>query len=279
MLPIRFFVNLPAHCPGLTSWNFPVFSPVLGGKVLEMIHKVRGVALHHIRYGESSAVFHVYTDLFGRQAYLVNSIRGKRSKFSSSLLQPLTLLEMEVYHKEGRDLQRLKEIRNHIPYQSIHLDPYKGSQAIFLAEVLYRALREEDPTPGLYDFLEHSLQVMDISGENTRNFHLLFLVQLTKFLGFYPRSNFSKGKSYFDMRNGQFSDSYSLHPEFFDRECSRLLQALLASNFSLDSELSVNQDIRIKFLEYMMDFYRLHLQGFGKIRSLSVLHEVFKNQE
>lgn len=242
-----------------------------------MIHKVRGIALHHIKFRESSAVFHIYTDLFGRQSYLVHGIRGKKSSFSSNLLQPLTLLEMEVYHKEGRDLQRLKEIRNHIPYQRIPFDPYRGSQAIFLAEVLYRALKEEDPTPGLFDFLEHSLQVLDISEKkNTHNFHLLFLVQLTKYLGFYPRDNFDSEKNGFDMRNGQFADSFSLHPDFFDTETSILLHRLLGSTFGEISQLSINQDNRNKFLGYMMEYYNLHLEGFGKIKSLSVLHEVFR---
>ena len=241
-----------------------------------MIHKARGIVLHHIKYKESSAIIYIYTDLFGRQAYLVNSIKGKKSKFGSNLLQPLSLLELEVYHKEGRDLQRLKEIRNYIPYRSIPFDPYKGSQAMFLAEVLYRSLREEDPTPGLFEFLEQSLQVLDISGENYQNFHLVFLVQLTKYLGFYPEDNFSEKNNGFDMRNGQFADSFSLHPDFFDKESSGLLHQLLNISFKRIEQLTVNQNLRIHFLEYMMDFFRLHIGGFGKIKSLPVLHEVFK---
>ena len=173
--------------------------------------------------------------------------------------------------------QRLKEIRNYIPYRSIPFDPYKGSQAMFLAEVLYRVLREEDNTPGLFDFLEHSLQILDITEENTYNFHLLFLVQLAKYLGFYPRDNYSTEKNGFDMRNGQFADSFSLHPDFFDTENSLLLHKLLGAGFNTITELSINQDIRTRFLDYLMDFYRLHLQGFGKIKSLTVLHEVFRD--
>ncbi len=241
-----------------------------------MIHRVRGIVLHHVKYRESSAILYVYTDLFGRQAYLVNSIKGKNSRFRSNLLQPLTLLEMEVYHKEGRDLQRLKEIRNYIPYRRIPFDPYRGSQAMFLAEVLYRALREEDPARGLFDFLESSFQILDISGEDTRNFHLVFLVRLTKYLGFYPEDNFSKENNGFDMRNGQFTGSFNLHPDFFDTDNSFLLHRLLGATFNNISEISINQDIRMRFLEYMMDFYRLHLHGFGKIRSLTVLHEIFR---
>ena len=96
-----------------------------------MIHTLRGVVLHHIKYKESSAIVHIYTDLYGRQSYLVNSIRGKKSKHSGNLLQPLTLLELEAYHKEGRDLQRLKDIRNYIPYRSIPFDVHKSGQALF----------------------------------------------------------------------------------------------------------------------------------------------------
>lgn len=241
-----------------------------------MIQKVRGVVLHHIKYRESSAILHVYTDLYGRQAYLVNNIKGKRARFSSNLMQPMTLMELEVYHREGRELQHMKEMRNHIPYRSIPYDPYKSSQVIFLAEVMYRATREEDPAPGLYDFIEHSLQLLDISPDNTLNFHLYFLVQLTKYLGFYPEDDFSAEKNLFDMRDGQFTDPGITHPDFFNADCSLLLHELIGSSFNCFAELTIKQDVRIRFLNVMMDYFRLQLQGFGEVRSLSVLHELFR---
>jgi DNA repair protein RecO (recombination protein O) len=241
-----------------------------------MIHRVRGIVLHHVRYRESSAIINIYTDLFGRQAYLVNSIKGKGSRYRSNLLQPLTLLEMEVYHKLGRELQRVKDIRNYIPYRSIPFNPFKSSQAMFLAEVLFRSIREEDPTPGLFEFLEYSLQILDMSEDNIMNFHLFFLVQLTKYLGFYPENNFNQKNFGFDMRDGQFVDSLNLHPDFFDSDSSLLLHELLGTTFNDRLELSINKDVRIRFLEYMMDYYRLHLQGFGRIKSLSVLREIFR---
>jgi len=244
-----------------------------------MIHKVKGVVLHHIKYKESSAIVHVYTDLFGRQAYLVNSIRRKKSKFSGNLLQPLTLLEIEAYHKEGRDLQRLKEMQNYQPYRTIPFDVYKSSQALFLAEVLYKTLREEDPNRDLFGFLEHSLQLLDISDESFVNFHLLFLVQLTKFLGFYPENNYNRNLLAFDMRNGQFSNGSGIHPDYFDRESSKLMNLLMGLSFSDLGQDSVNQDIRAKFLEDIVDYYRLHIHGFGTLKSLAVLQEIYREDE
>lgn len=242
-----------------------------------MLHTLRGVVLHHIRYKESSAIVYIYTDLFGRQAYLANSTRGKRAKFRSNLLQPLSMLEIEAYHKERHELQRMKEIRNYIPYQSIPVDPYKSGQAMFLAEILYKVLREEDPNPDLYNFLENSLQFLDVSEKHTVNFHLLFLVQLTRYLGFYPDKQYGDSSNLFDMRNGQFKEAKSLHPDFFDESSSAVLNVLMNTNFESLKGMKINHEERIRFLDYLMDFYSLHVSGFGKVRSLSILNEIFRS--
>ena len=241
-----------------------------------MLHSLRGVVLHHIRYKESSAIVYIYTDLFGRQAYLANSTKGKKAKFRSNLLQPLSMLEIEAYHRERRELQRLKEIRNYIPYLSIPVDPYKSGQAMFLAEILYKVLREEDPNPDLYDFLEHSLQFLDIAEQHTVNFHLLFLVQLTRYLGFYPDNQYGESSYLFDMRNGQFKEAISLHPDFFDESSSAVLNVLMNTKFESLKGIKINHEERVRFLDFLMDFYSLHVSGFGKVRSLAVLNEIFR---
>jgi DNA repair protein RecO (recombination protein O) len=240
-----------------------------------MIHTLKGIVLHHVKYKENSAIVYVYTDQFGRQAYLVNSIRGKKSRFSSNLLQSLTLLELEAYHKEGRELQRIKDLRNYMPYRTIPYDHRKSSQALFLSEILYRVLREEDPNTELYKFLESSLQLLDILEDNPSNFHLVFLVQLTKFLGFYPENNYGEERTGFDMRNGQFSNGSGIHPDFFDRKSSELLYRLLGSNFKNLSQITVDQETRMQFLEDIMNYFRLHVHGLGNLKSLPVLQELY----
>lgn len=242
-----------------------------------MLHTLRGVVLHHIRYKESSAIVYIYTNLFGRQAYLVHSTKGKKAKFRSNLLQPLSMLEMEAYHKEKSELQRLKEIRNYIPYQSIPVDPHKSGQAMFLAEILYKVLREEDANPDLYNFLENSLQFLDVSEMHTVNFHLLFLVQLTRYLGFHPDKQHRESSNLFDMRNGQFKGAIGLHPDFFDESSSAVLNVLMNTSFESLKGMIINHEQRRKFLDYMMDFYTLHVSGFGKVRSLPVLNEIFRS--
>ena len=244
-----------------------------------MIHKIRGVVLHHIKYKESSAIVHLYTDLYGRQAYLVHSIRAKKSKYPHNLLQALTFLEIEAYHKEGRELQNLKEMRNYIPYRTIPFEMNKSSQAIFLAEVLYKVLREEEASPRLFEFLEQSLQLLDVSDEGMVNFHLMFLVQLMKYLGFYPENNFGDRLTGFDMRDGKFGDGTSIHPDYFDTHSSALLKRLLTGSFKDLAQMSVDQEIRVRFLSDLMDYYKLHIQGFGTVKSLPVLHEIYREEK
>ena len=242
-----------------------------------MLNTLRGIVLHHIRYRETSAIVYMYTDLFGRQAFMVNSIKGKKAKFRSNLFQPLTMLEMEAYHKERREIQRIKEIRNYIPYQSIPVDPYKTSQVMFLAEILYKVLREEDPNPDLFNFLEHSLQFLDVAEKHTVDFHLLFLVHLTRYLGFYPENRQENNHNLFDMRNGQYKEAISLHPDFFDESSSATLNVLLDANFEGLNKLKISYEERIRFLDFLMDFYRLHISGFGRVKSLAVLNEIFRS--
>jgi DNA repair protein RecO (recombination protein O) len=233
--------------------------------------------LHHIRYREDSAIVYIYTDLFGRQAYIANAIQGKKAKFRSNLFQPLSLLEIEAYHREKLEMQRLKEIRNYIPYHSIPVDLYKSSQALFLAEILYKVLREEDPNPDLYNFLEHSLQFLDLQEQHTVNFHLLFLVQLTRYMGFYPDNNYGENNYLFDMRNGEFMNAMGLHPDFFDKTSSAVLNVLLNTNFENLESVDISHEERVKFLDFFMDYFRLHVSGFGKVKSLVVLNEIFRS--
>lgn len=242
-----------------------------------MIQKVKGILLHHVKYRESSAIIHIYTDIYGRQSYLVNSIRGKKSRFPGNLLQPLSLLEIEAYHKEGRELQKLKEIRNYHPYRSIPFEVHKSSQSLFLAEILYKVLREEEPNPPLFGFLVSSLELLDISDTGMSNFHLLFLLRLTKYLGFYPHMDNSEKNTLFDMRNGHFSNGPDGHPYYFDRESSGLLISLFDIGFGELSGLTVKQADRFHFLENIIDYYTLHMEGFGRVKSLNVLNEIYKD--
>ncbi|MFP4059967.1 MAG: DNA repair protein RecO [Bacteroidales bacterium] len=240
-----------------------------------MLQKTRGIVLHHVRYGENSAIIYIFTEAFGRQSYLIQGIRKKKNTPSMSLLQPLSIHEMEVYHKEGRELQRIKEHRLNVIYQSIPYEIKKNTITLFLAELLYRTLREEESNPPLFSFLIHAFQFFDTSMEHTGNFHLWFMVQLTKHLGFYPDNNYSEKINRFDLIKGKFLQIPIDAKYTLSKTYSEILNRFLASRLSDISKISLKQENRTRIIETMLDYYAIHLEGMGKIKSLKVLREVF----
>jgi len=240
-----------------------------------MLTKVQGIVLHYIKHRESSAIVHMYTDLYGRQTYIISNIMGKKGGHRSNLLQPLFILELEVYYKPGRELHRVREIHRSIPFRTIPYDLKKSTQVLFIAEVLYRSLKEEEPDPGLFEFLVHTLQWLDTTGRNFAAFHLLFLVHLSKYLGFYPDNNYSSTNKLFDLRNGQFTGIENIHSDFMGEKESKAFHGLLKRNFSNLPGFRIEQPVKNQLTDSLLNYYSLHIHGFGIVKSLPVLREIF----
>jgi DNA repair protein RecO (recombination protein O) len=240
-----------------------------------MIHKTRGLVIHTIKYTDNSVVSHIYTEGFGRQSFLVSGTRGKRSPARINLLQHLSILEMEIYIKQSRDLQRVKEIRLHENFSSIPYNPVKNAVALFIAEILYRTLQEQESNPKLFSYLLNAIKILDLSGKGYANFHLLFLVGLSRHLGFFPRSNYSAGQEFFDIENARFTGNQPPHPHFIPPPASRQLHAVMGCTFEEMGKLNLNSEMRNILVTGLLDYYRFHIPGMGTVKSLPVLREIF----
>jgi DNA repair protein RecO (recombination protein O) len=242
-----------------------------------MILKTRGIVLHTTRYGESSLVVHCYTEHSGRQTYMVKGVRKSRRNNRSNLFQPLFILDFEVYHKDTRDMQLVKEVSRTIPLNTIPYDITKSTQALFMAEVLYRVVREEEPNPMLAQFLIHSIQYLDELEAPLADFHIIFLFHLSKYLGFYPQNNFGEGRRFFSLESGQFNSFYNDPDGMLDEATSALWSKYIESNFEDSQSLGFNSIQRKTILDNLVRFYKSHVAGMGEIRSLEVLHDFFHN--
>ncbi len=220
-----------------------------------MLYTTKAIVFHSIKYGESDIITQTYTEKFGRQSFLVHGVRKKKSKLSSYLFQPLSLVEIVAYLKEARDLQRVKEIKSSEVLKNIHFDIRKSSIALFLSEVIARTLREVEPNIQLFNYLNHTVQILDFTDEGIENFHLVFLMQFTKFLGVYPKNNMELSR-------------YNISKGF---QIANLLDISLTdiSHFKVDGLT------RNKLLDQLLSYYEDHIDGMGKIKSLSVLRDVF----
>ncbi len=240
-----------------------------------MLHTTEGIVLHNFKYGDTSLVARIFVPEYGLQSYIVKGVRKSRSRIKPGLFQPLTLVNMVAYHKEREGLQNIREIRCSHPFKSITLDIRKTSVAVFMAEVMLNAFRNQESNPGLFNFVRDEIITLDDSHENVANFHLRFLIQLSAWLGFSPARNISDSRPYFSMREGTYQPT--LHgSDFLDRQQSRWFFSLSDSSLSFDEIPEMPGKMRRDLLHGILKYYRIHLEGFKELRSLETLEAVFR---
>ena len=176
-----------------------------------MLHKVRGIVLKTTNYSESSVVVQVLTDKFGMQSYLINGVKKPKAKVKMNMLQSLHLLDMVVYHKMNTNIQRVSEVRPTPVFKRIPYDIVKSSIVIFLNEVLYKSIRQQSADDDLFNYIFNSIAWFDESDELNPNFHLAFLLKLTRFLGFSPNEKRRTDQVYFDLQEGEFVSRVPIH--------------------------------------------------------------------
>lgn len=240
-----------------------------------MLVATEGIVLHHIKYGESSVIATIFTREFGRQTYMVNGARNRKSKNKAGFLQPLFLVEVEAYQKKSRDMQRIKTVKSKQPYQNIPFDITKSTQAMFLAEVLYKTIHEQESYEELYDFLKNTLLYFDLMEEGWANFHLYFLLRLSEYLGFRPTLDKVGFQGWFDLRKGAIVPFEPPHPMFAHKEATEYIIKLSKLKIHELHLLQLSRNMREYLLSVLIDYYQLHFDNLGEMKSLKVLHEIF----
>lgn len=243
--------------------------------ICTMLHKTAGIALKTTNYSESSIVVHIYTEMFGMQSYLVNGAKKPKAKLPANMFQPLHLLDLVVYHKDSVGLQRIKEARLLPPLRAIPFDIIKSSLAIFLNEILYKVLRQQSPDPVLFHFIQQSILWLDESQSNLADFHLVFLVKLSRFLGFLPLHSNEKSRPYFNLMDGVFTPSLPPHSHVLHEPHTSQLRQLMQVSFEESATLKISPDNRKQLLEKLLEFYKLHTENFVSPNSLYILEEIF----
>lgn len=221
-----------------------------------MIFKTRGIVFRFTKFKETSIIVTIFTELFGLQSYIVNGVRSKTAKNKIALYQPLTLLNLVVYHRENANIERIKEISCLYPYRSLTADVKKSTLAMFINELLNKTVKDESHTAEVFQFLFDSLVFLDTLHEGDENFHLIFMLKLSRFLGF-----------------GVYNVNEVVGGKVADEETERLIAALIHANY--DTPLKISNAQRRKLLELLLKFYSEHMENLGEIKSVQVLKEVF----
>jgi DNA repair protein RecO (recombination protein O) len=226
-----------------------------------MLYKTRGIVINYIKYRETSIIVKIYTEEFGIQTYIENGVRSAKSKNKIALFQPLTLLDLVVYHRDNGDIFRISEIRCHAAFQTMPYHFIKSGIAIFMTEVLSKTLKEETSNYDLFRFLLHSILYLDNQDKGYENFPIQFLLKLSRYLGFAPQKSDEILEQVGAFRIYAATD-----------EEKQALDSLIIGWY--DENVAMSNGIRRQVLEYVLRFYTLHVENFGEVRSLQVLKEI-----
>jgi DNA repair protein RecO (recombination protein O) len=236
-----------------------------------MLVKTKAIVLSALRYQEKSLIVKCFTESDGLKSYYVrDAFSSKKSSQKTVYFRPLTILEIEASHKNKGTLEYFKEVRLAYPYFSINTDITKTTIAIFISEMLHHSIREEEKNQSLYSFLETALLWLD-SHDEAANFHLILLLEITKFLGFYPDGS-QQEHPYFEMTDGVFVPYESISCLSADE--TKLFRKLMLLRFD-NTTKAFHVTERQALLKIVLDYYVFHLDGFRRPKSLDVLKEVF----
>ena len=238
-----------------------------------MIVHTEAVVLHSIRYGEADLIATLFTKESGLTSYLLRGVlKSKKGKLRSALFLPLTVLDIEAVHKNKGTLERIKEAKRKHSYANIHEDIVKRSLVFFLAEILKNSIKEEEANPELYEFMETTIAWLD-AHQDVANFHIVFMIKLTQYLGFYPDTS-DMTHSYFNLQEGCFqhmkTNRYCIQGEKVEK-----LKIFLGTKFDDAMHVKLSKIVRTDIIDLLLVYFELHLHEFKKPKSQAILNEIF----
>ena len=235
---------------------------------------VDGIVLRTLKYGETSLILDLYTKEKGLVSCIAGGVRKRRTSLPAAALQLLQIVQATIYYKDSDKLNRIKDVRVLVHNSDLIDDPLKRIIIIFLAEVLQKSIKEKEMRPELYSFIHDSLSTLNNISSGVANFHLVFMLRLSKFLGFFPRDNHTEENCWFDLEDGGFTDL----PEprkTLGKEESLQLTALMKSQYGDPAgDLLGHSSERKMALESLISYFQYHVEGFGQLKTPEILHVI-----
>lgn len=240
-----------------------------------MLTKTKAIVLYAFKYGENQMIAELLTEACGRMACIMKIPKSPRGKLKKQYFQPLFILETVIEVRGTSRLQHIREARVSVPFTSIPVNPYKTPVALFVAELLRGITRGELTGGQTYTYIENSIRWLDGCTEGFANFHLVFMMRMTRFLGFYPNLDSDDGGSWFDLRSGCFCKQPPMHRDCITPHEARKIRLLLRMNFPTMHLYKMTHTDRNRMTDVIMSYYRIHIPDLYELKSLPVLRELF----
>lgn len=242
-----------------------------------MLLKTKGIVIRQTKFSDSGAVVKIFTEELGVQSFFVRGLQNRKSKTKAAMFQPLTMLDMVVSYSEKKSLHNIKEVTVWYAYQSVTESMIKRTLLFFINELLHKSLKEETENRELFNWIHNSMVWLDLADKDFVNFHLIFMMQLSMFLGFYPGRESANNFTIFDMQEGRFCRNLPIHPYYVTGDTAIILRQIRETNFEDSGKLNLNNKSRKSVLETLISYYKIHMPSFGEFKSLEVLSVVLSD--
>lgn len=230
--------------------------------------------LHTVKYGDNSLIVYMLTDVLGRQTYMIRGIKGRHGENRAALYQPMFVVEFEGVENPKAQMHSIREASAYVPLVSVPFDLRKSTISLFMAEVLYRLVRDVQPDSPLFEYVVRSIRALDATQQGVANFHLHFLVGLSRYLGFFPGNGYTDG-DWFDIREGLFCNSMPMHGDCLSQRNAQLLERMMDCDADGLASIEMNRSERDDFLNALLDYFNYHLDAVRSVKSVEILRGVF----
>lgn len=237
--------------------------------------KTRAIVLQTIKYGDSQLIVDFFTEKLGRVPFMVKIPKSSKARMKRQLFQPLMVLNLEYEHRPKVNLQHLKDVTIAFPFVDLPFSPVKLAMSMFLAELLGLATKNEQANIPLYTFMEESIRWLDQAKDGYANFHIVFMLRLTFFLGFSPNLESGETGDYFDLEDGCFVSHVPTHTHYLNKEDSLRMVGLFRLSYETMHLYTMSRLDRNRCVEVILEYYKIHVPGFPELKSFSVLRELF----
>ncbi len=240
-----------------------------------MIVQSRGIVLNSIKYGDSSFIVKIFTEQLGLLSFIIRRSKSRKSSNSTKIYFKLAILDIVFNYKEKKSIHNISEASLAYHYSNLNINIFKSSIGLFLNEIIYKSIKEEEENKDMFDFISNSLISFDKLDDGVNNFHIYFLWQFTRLLGFPPQNNYSPDAEYFNMEEGIFKNSHASAPFYIDAKLSKEIYEIINSDLNNLSKLNLNNVKRRFHIDLLIKYYRIHHDSSLNVSSLPVLEQVF----
>jgi len=239
------------------------------------VQQTEAVVLHRIPYRETSLIIHTYSRDVGRIDGIVSGVRKKKSKMPAGMFQPGHFIEMRASALKQGALNRIIDAKPAFIYRNLITDVSKSSISFFVGELLKEVLKTGDGDADLYDWIRTFYKHLDETSTAVSNLPIVFMAELSMFLGIQPSVGFDSYFPFIDLLSGVGCSERPDHLYYVEGDVAHHFADMVNTELIDCHDILMQKSTRHLVLQAWMDYYRIHIDQFRPLKSVDILKTIF----